>query len=84
MNRKDEKDLLEVKEGLLAFYRSVEEKKNPSFIKAIKTFKNWQAEILNFIAECIRIQEIGTLQSKGFINKSIQKYRMSSWVRNVD
>ena len=44
---KDEKDFLKVKEGLLAFYRTVEEKQNPAFIKAIKTFKNWQAEILN-------------------------------------
>ena len=44
---KEEKDFLKVKEGLLAFYRTVEEKQNPAFIKAIKTFKNWQAEILN-------------------------------------
>ena len=44
---KDEKDFLKVKEGLLAFYRTVEEKQNSAFIKAIKTFKNWQAEILN-------------------------------------
>ena len=32
---------------LLAFYRTVEEKQNSAFIKAIKTFKNWQSEILN-------------------------------------
>ena len=36
-----------MKEGLLTFYRKVEETQNPAFLKAIKTFKNWQVEILN-------------------------------------
>ena len=36
-----------VKAGLLAFYLKVEETQNSAFLKAIKTFKNWQVEILN-------------------------------------
>ena len=44
---KTEKDLAVVKAGLLAFYRKVEETQNPAFLKAIKTFKNRQVEILN-------------------------------------
>ena len=36
-----------MKAGLLAFYRKVEETQNPAFLRAIKTFKNWQVEILN-------------------------------------
>ena len=39
-----------VKAGLEAFYRKVEETQNPAFLKAIKTFKNWQVEILNSYA----------------------------------
>ena len=39
-----------VKAGLEAFYRKVEETQNPAFLKAIKTFKNWQVEILNSFA----------------------------------
>ncbi len=30
-----------------AFYRKVEETQNSAFLKAIKTFKNWQIEVLN-------------------------------------
>ena len=44
---KTEKDLSVVKAGLLTFYRKVEETQNPAFLKAIKTLKNWQVEILN-------------------------------------
>ncbi|MEK4628674.1 ISL3 family transposase [Solibacillus sp. FSL R7-0682] len=40
----------EVKVKLYDFYRKVEETKNPAFLKAIKTFKNWQKEILNSYA----------------------------------
>ena len=36
-----------MKEVLLAFFRMVEEKQNPAFIKAIKTSENWKVEILN-------------------------------------
>ena len=49
---KEEKDFLKVKEGLVAFYQVVEEKQNPTFSKAIKTFKNWQMEILNNYVFC--------------------------------
>ena len=44
---KETKDLVEVKKQLEAFYRKVEDSKIPAFIKAIRTFKNWQTEILN-------------------------------------
>ena len=44
---KEEKDFTVVKVGLLDFYRKVEETENSAFLKAIKTFKNWQVEILN-------------------------------------
>ena len=40
----------EVKVKLYDFYRKVEQIKNPAFLKAIKTFKNWQKEILNSYA----------------------------------
>ena len=40
-------DVGEVKRRLEAFYRKVEEAKIPAFIKAIRTLKNWQVEILN-------------------------------------
>jgi transposase len=30
-----------------AYYRKVEEANIPAFLKAIRTFKNWQVEILN-------------------------------------
>ena len=40
----------EVKAKLYDFYRKVEETKNPAFLKSIKTFKNWQKEILNSYA----------------------------------
>ena len=36
-----------MKAGLEAFYLKVEETENPTFFKAIQTFKNWQVEILN-------------------------------------
>ena len=36
-----------MKEGLVAFYQVVEEKQNPTFSKAIKTFKNWRWKFLN-------------------------------------
>ena len=41
------KNITEVKAGLEAFFRNVEESGNKTFLKAIKTFKNWQVEILN-------------------------------------
>ena len=44
------KDITEVKIGLEAFYRKVGETGNVAFLKAIKTFKNWQVEILNSYA----------------------------------
>ena len=44
---KNEPDLKKVKEGLLAFYKQVEESCNSAFLNVIKTFKNWQTEILN-------------------------------------
>jgi len=44
---KNEKDISVVMAGLEAFYRKVEETGNTAFLKAIKTFKNWQVEILN-------------------------------------
>ena len=40
-----EKVVMDMKEGLHAFYREVDKKQNPTFLKAIKTFKNWQTEI---------------------------------------
>ncbi len=40
-------DVTEVKRRLELFYRKVEEAQVPAFLKAIKTFKNWQVEILN-------------------------------------
>lgn len=40
-------DVAKVKANLEAFYRKVEEANIPAFLKAIKTFKNWQVEILN-------------------------------------
>jgi len=40
-------DVSEVKRRLEAFYRKVEEAKIPAFLKAIRTLKNWQVEILN-------------------------------------
>ena len=43
-------DLAEIKKGLEAFYRQVEQSGNLAFLKAIKTFKNWQVEILNSYA----------------------------------
>ncbi|MER2191524.1 MAG: ISL3 family transposase [Solibacillus sp.] len=49
-NAKKETDLKKVKAGLEAFYREVEESGNPAFLKAIKTFRNWQKEILNSYA----------------------------------
>ena len=47
---KEEQNISVVKAGLEAFYRKVEETENPAFLKAIKTFKNWQVEILNSYA----------------------------------
>lgn len=44
---KETKDLVEVKKQLEAFYRKVEDSNIPAFKKAIRTFKNWQTEILN-------------------------------------
>lgn len=49
-NAKKETDVKEVKARLEAFYRKVEESGNPAFLKAIKTFRNWQKEILNSYA----------------------------------
>ena len=46
-NSKVAQNIAEVKLGLEAFYREVELTNNPAFLKAIKTFKNWQVEILN-------------------------------------
>lgn len=43
-------DVVEVKRRLEAFYRRVEEAGVPAFLKAIKTLKNWQVEILNSFA----------------------------------
>ncbi|WP_077703226.1 ISL3 family transposase [Virgibacillus dokdonensis] len=37
----------ETKQGLLDFYRKVEQEGLPEFEKAIRTFKNWQTEVLN-------------------------------------
>ena len=47
---KTARDMTDVKLCLEAFYREVELTKNPAFLKAIKTFKNWQVEILNSYA----------------------------------
>lgn len=47
---KTARDISEVKRGLEAFYREVESANNTAFLKAIKTFKNWQVEILNSYA----------------------------------
>ena len=44
---KTTEDVAEVKSRLEDFYRKVEEAQIPAFLKAIKTFKNWQVEILN-------------------------------------
>jgi len=44
---KTTEDVAEAKRRLEAFYRKVEEATIPAFIKAIRTFKNWQVEILN-------------------------------------
>ena len=44
---KEEKDFTVVKTRLLEFYPKVEETQNLAFLKVIKTFKNWQVEILN-------------------------------------
>ncbi|MEK5069749.1 ISL3 family transposase [Sporosarcina sp. FSL K6-1508] len=44
---KTTEDVAEVKSRLEEFYRKVEEAQIPAFLKAIKTFKNWQVEILN-------------------------------------
>jgi len=44
---KEETDIMKVKEGLEAFYRTVEASNLPAFQKAIQTFRNWQVEILN-------------------------------------
>ena len=41
------KDISVIMAGLESFYRKVEETGNTAFLKAIKTFKNWQVEILN-------------------------------------
>ena len=49
-NSKVAQNIAEVKLGLEAFYREVELTNNPAFLKAIKTFKNWQVEILNCYA----------------------------------
>ena len=49
-NSKVAQNIAEVKLGLEAFYREVELTNNPAFLKAIKTFKNWQVEILNSYA----------------------------------
>ena len=44
---KTTEDVAEVKSRLEDFYRKVEEAQIPAFLKAIRTFKNWQVEILN-------------------------------------
>jgi len=44
---KTTKDVAEVKRKLQDFYRKVEEANIPAFLKAIRTLKNWQVEILN-------------------------------------
>ncbi|MEL4023580.1 ISL3 family transposase [Lysinibacillus endophyticus] len=44
---KRRENIQEVKSGLEAFYRKVEEVGIPSFLKSIQTLKNWQNEILN-------------------------------------
>lgn len=44
---KTTEDVAEVKRRLEAFYRKVGEANIPTFLKAIRTFKNWQVEILN-------------------------------------
>lgn len=40
----------DLKEGLYEFDRTVEKSRIPKFIRAIKTFKNWQKETLNSFA----------------------------------
>ena len=47
---KTTRDITDVKLGLEALYREVELTKNPAFLKAMKSFKNWQVEILNSYA----------------------------------
>ncbi|PIC62556.1 ISL3 family transposase [Sporosarcina sp. P13] len=44
---KTAEDVGDVKEQLEEFYQTVENAQLPAFLKAIKTFKNWQVEILN-------------------------------------
>lgn len=44
---KKESDVSKIKEGLIQFYKQVEESGIPAFKRAIQTFKNWQTEILN-------------------------------------
>ncbi|WP_301107703.1 ISL3 family transposase [Sporosarcina sp.] len=44
---KKTEDVAEVKRRLEAFYQQVESSQIPAFQKAMKTFKNWQVEILN-------------------------------------
>ncbi|WP_369922536.1 MULTISPECIES: ISL3 family transposase [unclassified Sporosarcina] len=44
---KTSEDIKEVKERLEEFYRNIEAAGIPAFLKAIKTFKNWQPEVLN-------------------------------------
>ncbi|MCM3713798.1 ISL3 family transposase [Alkalihalobacillus oceani] len=42
--------MVEVKEGLYAFYEKVEQSHLDAFQKAIRTFRNWETEILNSFA----------------------------------
>lgn len=37
----------ETQQGLIDFYRKVQQERLPEFAKAIRTFRNWQTEILN-------------------------------------
>lgn len=37
----------ETQQGLINFYRKVQQEGIPEFVKAIRTFRNWQTEILN-------------------------------------
>lgn len=47
---KTSNDMKEIKSRLNAFYRKVEKANIPAFLKAIRTLKNWQTEILNSFA----------------------------------
>lgn len=47
---KTSNDMPEIKRRLTSFYREVEEANIPAFLKAIRTLKNWQLEILNSFA----------------------------------